>query len=228
MSRRRRVVVWAFVAAALLVPGYALAATAALTDLPEAGGVYGTIRAPHCALKGARTLAANRHVRVFEATVKRRGYALACLRRSNRAYVIGDPAECQNSAAIDTAVVAGTFAAINVRTCSLTHSDSGIGLVNVRNGHVVFSARALTTPSLEGQTDGIRAIVVSPKGRLAWLAVRRAGTTVLNVEVRRRAHGPDRQSVLLDSGADIDPRSLMRDGGRVVWVKAGAVRSASM
>jgi hypothetical protein len=223
MNSRRRNVAATVIAAAALLAGSAPAATVPLTDLPQAGGVYGTIRAPHCSLKGARTLAANRHARVFET----RGLALACLRKSDRAYVIGNPRECQNGAAIDTAVVAGTFAAINVRTCSLTHSDSGIALVNLRNGHVVFSSDALTTPSLESQTDAIRAMVLTPRGRLAWLALRR-GTTTLAVQVRRRAHGPDRQSVLLDSAADIDSRSLRRRGGRVFWTKASGEQSASM
>lgn len=227
MSARRRSIVAGLIAA-LLASGSALAGTVALSDLPQAGGVYGTIRAPHCSLKGGRTLAANRHVRVFDGAVKRRALALACLRSSNRAYVIGDPRECQNSAAIDSAVVAGTYAAINVRTCSLTHSDSGIGLVDLRNGHVVFSSRALATASLESETDAIRAMVVTPRGRVAWLALRRTGSTALTVEIRRRAHGPDRQSVLLDSSADIDPRSLRRRGDRVYWTKAGIERSASM
>jgi hypothetical protein len=232
MSARRRSIVAVLISglliSGLLVSGSALAETVALTDLPQAGGVYGTIRAPHCSLKGGRTLAANRHVRVFDATAKRRALALACLRSSNRAYVIGNPGECQNSAAIDSAVVAGTYAAINVRTCSLTHSDSGIGLVDLRNGHVVFSSDALSTASLESEADAIRAMVVTPRGRVAWLALRRTGTSVLEVEVRRRAHGPDRQSVLLDSSRDVDPRSLRRRGERVYWTKAGTERSASM
>jgi hypothetical protein len=227
MSRRRRSVVAGLVAA-LLASGSALAGTVALTDLPQAGGVYGTTRAPHCSSKGGRTLAVNRHVRVFDTAARVRPLALACLRSSNRAYVIGDPRECQNSAAIDSAVVAGTYAAINVRTCSLTHSDSGIGLVDLRNGHVVFSSYALARVSLESEADAIRAMAVTPRGRVAWLALRRTGSSALTVEIRRRAHGPDRQSVLLDSSAGIDPRSLRRRGDRVYWTNAGIERSASM
>ncbi|MEA2224599.1 MAG: hypothetical protein QOH83_2975, partial [Solirubrobacteraceae bacterium] len=184
------------------------------------------VRTPHCSLKGTRTLAANRHVRVFVATDAMQ--VLACRRSASRAYLIGDRGECQNSAAIDTAVVAGTFAAINVRTCSLTHAEAGIGLVDLRNGHVAYATNALTTPSLESETDAIRGMVVTPRGRVAWLALRRTGLQTLAIEVRRRAHGPDRHSALLDSGTGIDPRSLRRRGGRVVWTNAGARHSASM
>lgn len=218
--------------AILLAPAHGLASTgsAALTDLPQAGAVYGTVRAPHCTRPGHRTIAANRSVRVFYARLGRGSWqaALACRRSANRAFVIGNRGECQNSAAVDSAVVAGRYAAINVRTCSLTHSDSGIGLVNLRNGHVVFSAGALSTPSLQSEAEGIRAMAVTPRGRVAWLAVRRSGLRVLTVEVLRRAHGPNRRAVLLDRGTDIDPRSLRRRGGRIIWKRAGVRHSASM
>jgi hypothetical protein len=217
--------------AAVLISAHARAAdrAVALTDLPQAGGVYGTVRAPHCLLPGHRTIAANRYVRVFYATIPKRGAAtLACRRSSDRAYVIGTFGECQNNAAVDTAVVAGTYAAINVRTCSLTHSQSGIGLVNLRNGRVTFSSGALSTPAAESEAEGIRAMVLTPRGRVAWLSVRRSRGAIVAVEVLRRAHGPDRRTVLLDRAADIDPRSLRRRGDRVLWTRAGATQSASM
>lgn len=176
----------------------------------------------------ARTLAANRDVRVFAATIKRRAFVLACRRASDRAYLIGNPSECQNSAEVDTAVVAGTFAGINVVTCSLTHADSGIGLVDVRNGHIVFSSGALSSASLQSEADAIWGMVLTRRGRVAWVAVRRSGQSVIAVEVRRRAHGPDRQSVLLDSSTEIDPRSLRRRGDRVFWSKRGVPQSALM
>jgi len=223
---RPRAAIVALAVAAILAPAIGAAASGPPTDLPRAGEVYTSVRAPHCSLKGARTLAANRLVRVFVATNAMQ--VLACRRSAARAYLIGNRGECQNSAAIDTAVVAGTFAAINVRTCSLTHADAGIGLVNLRNGHVVFATNALTTAPLESETDAIRGIVVTPRGRVAWLALRRTGLQTLAIEIRRRAHGPDRQSVLLDSGTGIDRRSLRRRGGRVVWTNAGVKRSASM
>ena len=231
MTGHRRLVLLAGLAAAVLGPAFALAAdgTVALSDLPQAGGVYGTVRAPHCSLPGHKTIAANRHVRVFYATPPKRSLvALACRRSSDRAYVIGYVGECQNSAEVDSATVSGSYAAINVSTCSLTHTDSGIGLVNLRNGHVVFSSRAMSTQSAENEADGIQTMVLTPRGRVAWLAVRRRGGSVLGAEVLRRAHGPDRQTVLLDSSADIDPRSLRRRGDRVLWTRAGVRQSASM
>jgi hypothetical protein len=71
-------------------------------------------------------------------------------------------------------------------------------------------------------------MVLTPHDPVAWLAVRRSGRSVLAVEVLRRAHGPDRQTVLLDSAADIAPRSLRRRGDRVHRTRAGIRRSASM
>ena len=218
-------------AAAVLISAHAHAAerSVALTDLPQAGGVYGTVRAPRCLLPGLKTIAANRYVRVFYATIPKRAAAtLACRRSSDRAYVVGTFGECQNNAAVDTAAVAGRYAAINVRTCSLTHSQSGIGLVNLRNGRVAFSSGALSTPTAESEAEGIRAMVLTPRGRVAWLAVRRSRGAIIAVEVLRRAHGPGRRTLLLDSATDIDPRSLRRRGDRVLWTRAGVTQSASM
>ena len=201
-------------------------------NLPTAGSVYDSVRAPHCSLPGARTIVANRHVRIFNATYRKHGgLTFGCLRRSDRAFVIGIAGECQNNDVIDTAVVAGTLAALNVHTCGLATSESRIAVVTLTNGHVVFASAPLSTPGDESGHDAIRGMVLTPRGRLAWLAVRVTGgrgSAPVAAEVRRRAHGPDRESVLVDSGTGIDPRSLRRRGGRATWVKDGARRSASM
>ena len=187
------------------------------------------MKAPRCTLKGARTVVANRHVRIFNAShAKHGGLTFGCLRSADRAYALGFVGECQNNDVVDTAVVAGTFAALNVNTCGLASSESRIALVTLRNGHVVFASEPLSTPGDPDGYDAIRGMVVTPRGRMAWVAVRIARGVVVAAEVRRRAHGPDRRSVLLDSGSDIDPRSLRRHGSRVSWVKGGVARSAAL
>jgi len=196
-------------------------ATAALVPAP--GERANSIRAPHCTMNGARTIAANRHVRVFRA----RGEVFGCRRTANRAYEIGHGGqECQNNDLIDSAVVAGNFAALNVRTCGLDFTASMVKLINLRDGRVRFASAVLSTPGSETGYDAIRGMVLTASGRLAWLGVRLARGGIADAEVRRRLPDFSDQSVVLDRGAGIDPRSLRRGGSRVLWRNAGAARSA--
>jgi hypothetical protein len=207
-------------AAGLVLPPAALAAL-----VPPPGERAGSVRAPHCTLTGAKTIAANRRVRVFEA----RDAVFGCRRTADRAYEIGhDGSECQNNDAIDTAVVAGNFAALNVRTCSLYDSESSVALVNLRDGRVRFRAAALSTPGSETSYEAIRGMVVTPAGRLAWVAVRIMRGAIADAEVRRRVPNSAERTVELDGGTTIDPRSLRKGDGRVLWRNAGLLRSARL
>ena len=176
-------------------------------------------------MPGAKTIAANRHVRVFA----KRDAVFGCRRSANRAYEIGhDRSECQNNDAIDTAVVAGNFAALNVRTCSLYDSESSVALVNLRDGRVRFRSAALSTPGSEASYEAIRGLVVTPAGRLAWIGVRIMRGAIADAEVRRRVPNSADQTVVLDHGTTIDPRSLRKGAGRVQWRNADVARSARL
>ena len=197
--------------------------------MPEPGQRASSVRAPHCTLPGARTIAANRHVRVFSARVRAWREVFGCRRSANRAFAIGDAGgECQNYDLVDAAVVSGELVALNIRSCSLTSSFSVVKLVSLRDGRVRFGSAPLSTAAPDGSYDAFGAIVVTPAGRLAWVALRVAGGTVVDAEVRRRVRGSQRAATVLDRGAGIDPRSLRRRGARVRWRSGGALRSASL
>ncbi|MEA2143608.1 MAG: hypothetical protein QOI64_2038 [Solirubrobacteraceae bacterium] len=213
------------VAVAALVTGLLLTATAPAAFVPPPGERATSVRAPHCTLNGARTIAANRHVRVFRA----RGEVFGCRRTANRAFGIGHGGqECQNNDLIDSAVVAGNFVALNVRTCSLDSSNSSVHLVNLRDGRGRFASAPLSTPGAESGYDAIRGLAVTAAGRLAWIGVRVSGGVVVAAEVRRRRPDFSDRSVVLDSGSGIDPRSLRRVGSMLRWRHDGAARSAAM
>ena len=215
----------ALLVVATLAAGLLLAPAASASLVPAPGERAHSIRAPHCTMNGARTVAANRHVRVFRA----RGEVFGCRRTANRAYEIGHGSgECQNNDLIDSAVVAGNLAALNVRTCGLYGSSSTVKLVNLRDGRGRFASAPLSTPGSEAGYDAIRGMTVTPGGGLAWLGVRVARGAVVAAEVRRRRPGFADRSVVLDSGVAIDPRSLRRRGSRVQWRNAGAARSAAI
>lgn len=225
-DRGRRLLVTPVAAGLLLAVVILLVFAARAAAVPEPGERARSIRAPHCALQGSRTIAANRHVRVFRARTGL-GEVYGCRRSANRAYELGVAAECQNYDEIDGVVVAGNMAALNVRTCSLTSSQSRAVLINLRDGRVRFASQPLASaPDVDREYDAIRGMVVTPEGRLAWLGVRVRGGVLIGAEVRRRARGSRSRSVLLDRGAAIDPRSLRRRGNRASWRKAGTRRCA--
>ena len=217
------------IASAALIAGWLLVCTATATSLPAPGERATAIRAPHCTLKGARTIAANRHVRVFSARVRAWREVFGCRRSADRAYAIGDGGgECQNYDLVDGAVVAGNFVALNVRTCSLYGSSSSVKLVNLRDGRVRFASPPLSTIGPDTSYDAIRGMAVTAAGRLAWLGVRVARGAVVEAAVHRRIRGTSRESVVLDRGTGIDPRSLRRVGSILRWRHDGVGRSAAM
>jgi len=162
LHRPRALLAGTLVLAAVLL--LAPAASAGIT--PGPGERARSIRAPHCTMNGAKTIAANRHVRVFRA----RGEVFGCRRSANRAYEIGHGGqECQNSDLIDSAVVAGNFVALNVRTCSLDSSGSKVSLVNLRDGRGRFSSAPLSSTADRSEKSGSRrrtsAATMSPRER---------------------------------------------------------------
>jgi len=211
--------------------GLALALAATLAIAPEASAVFTagqqapSVKATNCSLKSAKTLAANRSVRVFQRSDKVYG----CRRSADRAYVLGIRGECQNNDEIDGVVVAGNQAALNVQTCSLTSSQSRVLLVSLRTGRVSFASNPLSTaPRIDSGYDAIRGMAVTAEGAIAWIGVGVERGVVVAAEVRRRARGSSTRAVLLDSGTGIDPRSLQRRDSRVTWRSGAAERSAAM
>jgi len=207
----------------VLAAGLLLAPAASAAITPGPGERARSIRAPHCTMNGAKTIAANRHVRVFRA----RGEVFGCRRSANRAYEIGHGGqECQNNDLIDSAVVAGNFVGLNVRTCSLDSSDSKVSLVNLRDGRGRFSSAPLSTPGSVAGYDAVRGMVLTAAGRFAWIGVRLSRGDIVAAEVRRRLPDFSDRSAVLDSGAGIDPRSLRLRGSQVRWRDNGVARSA--
>ena len=216
-------------AVTLLAAGLLTAAPAPASFVPAPGQRAASVRAPSCTLKGARTIAANRHVRVFSARRRAWREVFGCRRGADRAYAIGDAnGECQNYDLVDGAVVSGNFVALNVRTCSLHSSESAVKLVNLRDGRGRFASAPLASASPESAYDAIRGMVLTADGALAWIGVRVAAGAIVAAEVRRRVPATRRASEPLDRGAGIDPRSLRRRGSKVLWRNAGVARSAAI
>lgn len=197
---------------------------------PQPGPRLKSVRAPNCSLPGARTLKANRFVRVFKRTRRGYGHAYGCLRSADRAFRLGIVGECQNNDEIRKVEVSGRRAAVGIFSCSLTSAWWRLDLVNLRDGRREYTSNPFSLPPVDDATyDTLDRIVVTADGAVAWTAARNgAGGVRRAVEVRRRQRGTTNRAVLLDSGLGIDPASLRRRGRTITWTHGGVRRSAQL
>ena len=187
------------------------------------------MRAPHCSLKGDKTIKANRDARVFK-HVNKHGYGkvFGCRRSANRAFALGFIGECQNNEEIRLTEVAGRRALLGIFECSLYAGWWNVALVNLATGRREFASAPIGSPVPDEATfDAVRRIVVASDGAAAWTATRSSGGVTSVVEVRRRMRGSSRASILLDSGTNIDRDSLRKRGRTLSWTKAGVRRTAT-
>ena len=218
-------------------PGRRLAALAAAALLAVAGTTAAalaqqprakSVRAPGCTLKRAKTLKANREVRVFRTVpAVGSGTVYGCRRRAARAYVLGEFGECQNNHEIRRVEVAGRRAALGAFECSLDSGAWDVELVNLATGRLEFRAAPFASPLPDSATfDELQRVVATSDGALAWTAIRSARGGRLAIEVRRRMRGSATASLLLDYGTNIDPDSLRKRGRTLSWTKLGVTRTA--
>lgn len=218
---------------AVVAAGLACAALAApgapAQQYPQPLAPAATVRAPHCSLKGSRTMKANRHVRVFKVTRRGHGHAYGCRRGASRAFELGIIGECQNNDEVRRVELAGRRAALGIYACALYSSWWRVDLVDLRNGHREFTSSPIATIAPDDSThDELARIVATADGAVAWTAARSRRGVPIAVEVRRRRRGTTNQAVLVDSGTAIDPDSLRRRGRTITWTKAGVRRSAQL
>lgn len=207
-----------------------VAAGAGAQEYAQPGPPLPSVRATNCSMTDAKTITANRYVRVFKKTRRGFGYAYGCRRSADRAYRLGVVGECQNNDEVRQVEVSGRRAVVGLFSCSLYAAWWRVDLVNLRTGRREFTSAPFSLPPVGDATyDVLRRVVLTADGAVAWTAARQgAGGVPGGVEVRRRRRGTTNRAVLLDSGADIDPDSLRRRGRTVTWTKSGARRSAQL
>jgi hypothetical protein len=212
----------ALVLAAAVIGAGAVSAPAQLTSARS-------VRAPGCTLKRAKTIKADRDVRVFRTVpAVGSGTVYGCRRSARRAYVLGEFGECQNNHEIRRVEVAGRRAALGAFECSLDSGAWDVELVDLADGRLEFRCAPLPLPLPDSATfDELQRIVTTSDGALAWTATRRARGTQLAVEVRRRMRGSASASIRLDSGTDVNPDSLRKRGRTLSWTRAGVRRTAT-
>jgi len=221
----------AVLAAALLVPASAEAGTSQVT----------------CAKKSSRTVQAGKQARVFFY-----GFFYGCLYRTDQRFYLGG-GDCRDrQGKVAYLRLAGAHVAYRTTQCFLESGYTSITVASLRDGRKRYLGPYLalpppSVPCMPGQCrvipgavgfhNDLTALKLKPNGSVAWIGRQRGRYKPTNpfedvfythYEVRK-AEGAG-ESVLLDSGPDIDPGSLRLQGGgsTIYWTKGGVESSAPL
>lgn len=208
-------------AAAVFLASLALAAS------PPTTANASSARTKACASPGSRTLrSSTRAVRIF----RKNGKTYGCYYGRGRAYALGD-ANGEESADFNELRflhVAGPFVGREDLTLGRLGSLSIVQTRNLRTGRLIRNVYNGGGPSapLVQVTD----LELRPTGSMAWVVETRdsgpSGPLPIQYEVRAGIGSPP--FVVLDSGPDIDPRSLVLEGTILSWTRAGVRQSAPL
>jgi len=198
-------------------------AAAALTF----GATSGTAAAPTCRSAGAETVVQNRLARVYAITRGTKRHYL-CTRRSGRRLWLDPPADDLDVERVGRFRLNGRSLAFQrVHVFFRARTSYTVELRDVRTRRLVRRVDAApdggtTGPSRPG--DGVRDLVVTRGGALAWI-VRNPSAPGPRLQVwRSDASGEE----LLDTGNGIAASSLSLDGAVVRWRNGGERRSARL
>lgn len=211
-------------ATALLAAGFLTAGA-----LPEAARAS-SLRDKVCAEPGSRTLrVSTRDIRIF--TRKRNGETYGCHAARGRPYSLGELGTFTRFLR-----VAGPFVAHDSSFDSRDGTDSFVRVRNLRTGRLVRKAFKGSASGTDDYGTRVTDLEVRPTGSAAWIwdvslpgfpFSRLAGDPPPQFEVRSASRSlPPTESILLDSGPDVDPRSLVLRGTTLSWTRAGVRRLA--
>jgi hypothetical protein len=162
-------------------------------------------------------------VKTREAVVFKRGfYVYGCLSATGRVHLLPDEGGGIDEAGSDGPQLAGRYVA---------YSTLGSAIGDEFDRMYVYDLKAGRAFLIVG-SNVISAIVLKRNGSAAWIerspvAPPEGSPDVY--QVRKYSHEERQGVVLLDRGADIDPRQLtISEGVTVTWTRGGVIRSASL
>lgn len=128
-------------------------------------------------------------------------------------------------AVMRTPRLAGRFAAYSIPALFVEGEEllpAYVRVVDLRGGRKLRLQGAVGSPA-DGPGSAVTDLELATTGAVAWIASYfRNGTRVYEVRKSEPENG------LLDSGTDIEPRSLAVSESTVYWTKAGVPRSAAL
>jgi hypothetical protein len=179
-----------------------------------------------CRSQRAKTDLRNGDGRVFEQLRLLTGefypHTYACLFSVNRRVLLGRNWDDET---IETPRLTAPYVAYVSIECGVGSCTPSIAVRDLRDG-ALFRHLEVSSESLPGRPRDVESLVLKANGSVAWI-VSRAGfmgspsaVDVIAVDTTGRR--------VLDSGVDVDPKSLALTGSTLTWRKGGAARSASL
>lgn len=119
----------------------------------------------------------------------------------------------------------GPLAAYAVYTHGIDFGTATVVITRLTDGKPLGSAPAVDRAFVES-FQSVTSLIVRRSGAVAWIA---SVGSIINSETSVEVHKLDRgDSVLLDRGRKIDPKSLRLRGSTLTWTDAGATRSSTL
>jgi hypothetical protein len=182
----------------------------------------GTVSIP-CGPSGATTLAASGVARVYAsgATV------FGCSKHATGAISLGQTRSCIARPQVGPVVLKGELAAYGVRRCGVDTGRASVVVRRLDDRRLLHDSPAVTGRLRPESYMEVGSLVLAPDGSVAWIGT---GTSVINPAAKTvEVHEIDRAgSRLLDSGGQIEPRSLRLRGSQLSWRHGTATRSARL
>ena len=198
-----------------------------------------------CTLRGSATILQTPSVRIYAAA--RRGDTLArvygCLYSQNRRRFLGIEGDCDPGPTIDKLIVRGRYVAFVESLCNIDSSDDYVVVRDLRTGRNRFRAIAATgTPAENGEPSTlVEDLALATNGSVAWIGLWDSNSGGIDTpqpndqyQVRKLdSTSSGNTSTVLDSGLNIDPRSLglsprTSQGAWIYWRKGDAPFSARL
>ncbi len=184
--------------------------------------------APGCAPAGARVLARDATVRVYE-TVPKSGRAIgACLvGHAGHMTLLAAQPHVGLHRSLGRFELAGRIVAFLETRFGVDSGTSTLVVADIGARRILRSVHAGSYADA-GILDrrSVTRFVLTARGSIAWISEHTQRQQL--VEVAVHAAPPHGAAVLLDSGRDIDPNLLRLSGSTLSWSRAGSEHTATM
>jgi hypothetical protein len=176
-----------------------------------------------CREQGVRPITRTTHARVY-ARCRGRELAYYGQFRTRRPIRLDYPRCC---VAVRLASLAGRYVAYVQEQVVNDRDEFSVRVRDLRTGRYLHHWEEGTFGP-DPLYYGPSALVLAPTGSAAWITSYNSpdGDPTIRYEVRKSDSTGD--AVVLDSGPEIDPRSLARSGATVYWSTDGTPRSAQL
>ena len=198
-----------------MLTGLLSAVTAALLAALGGGSAAASVA---CAPESTQVKLTDRQAQVYA-----HGKAIyGCDRRTRQTTKLGRTSTCVATARVDNLALAGDLVAYGLDRCGVDTGSTTVLVRRLRDGKQLRSFAAVTGPGLVESYQSLGALIVTPKGAVAWVAT---DSSIIGHGSRIEVHA---NGMLLDSGSRIVSSSLRLHGSTLTWRDGGSTRTASI